>query len=61
VIPPLTTVAIPQQRIGAEAAGMLLALLGGEPPVPGRRLLPTRLVVRGSTGPPPRRAASAAR
>jgi LacI family transcriptional regulator len=53
VSPPLTTVAIPQDRIGAEAARMLLALLGGEAPVPARRLLPTRLIVRGSTGPPP--------
>ena len=50
--PPLTTVAIPQYAIGVEAARTLLALLRGEPTGSDRRLLPTRLVVRGSTGPP---------
>jgi LacI family transcriptional regulator len=53
VQPPLTTVAIPQHEIGATAARALLALLRGAP-VPPRTLLPTRLVVRGSTGPAPR-------
>jgi LacI family transcriptional regulator len=52
VSPPLTTVAIPQHDIGAAAARTLLALLNGEPAVERRRLLPTTLVVRGSTGPP---------
>jgi LacI family transcriptional regulator len=51
VNPPLTTVAIPQHRIGAEAARMLLALLAGDNGAPRRVLLPTELVVRGSTGP----------
>ena len=51
VNPPLTTVAIPQHRIGAEAARMLLALLAGDDGAPRRVLLPTELVVRGSTGP----------
>jgi LacI family transcriptional regulator len=53
VQPPLTTVAIPQHEIGATAARALLALLRGAP-VPPRTLLPTRLVVRGSTGTAPR-------
>jgi LacI family transcriptional regulator len=49
--PPLTTVAIPQYEIGVAAARMLLERLGSARP-PERRLLPTRLVVRGSTAPP---------
>jgi LacI family transcriptional regulator, galactose operon repressor len=52
VQPPLTTVAIPQHEIGVEAARALLALLRGEPSGVGRRLLPTRLVIRRSTCPP---------
>ena len=53
VQPPLTTVSIPQRDIGAEAAALLLARLDGEGPgEPEQRLLPTRLVVRGSTAPP---------
>lgn len=48
--PPLTTVAIPQREIGAQAARMLLARLDGEDVGRAeRRLLPTALVVRGST------------
>jgi LacI family transcriptional regulator len=54
VQPPLTTVAIPQYEIGVEAARLLLALLGGgdDGAPPPRILLPTRLVVRGSTARP---------
>lgn len=51
--PPLTTVAIPQYQVGVEAARMLLAVRQGSRPDPYRRLLPTTLVVRGSTAPPP--------
>ena len=51
VQPPLTTVAIPQHEIGVAAARLLLARLAGGPDGPERVLLPTRLVVRGSTGP----------
>ena len=47
VTPPLTTVAIPQHELGVHAARMLLALLSGENVT--RVLLPTHLVVRGST------------
>jgi LacI family transcriptional regulator len=54
VQPPLTTVAIAPHEIGAEAARMLLARLGGgDPGPPPRRWLPTRLVVRRSTATPP--------
>ncbi|GAA1477111.1 LacI family DNA-binding transcriptional regulator [Nocardioides aestuarii] len=50
--PPLTTVAIPHQQIGAEAARLLLDAIS-EPDRPARSvLLPLSLVVRGSTAPP---------
>jgi LacI family transcriptional regulator len=50
--PPLTTVAIPQYDIGACAAELILGLMA-ERGEPVHRLLPTELMVRGSTGPPP--------
>jgi LacI family transcriptional regulator len=47
--PPLTTVRIPHREMGAAAADVLLELLA-EPQTPPRQiLLPTTLVVRGST------------
>jgi LacI family transcriptional regulator len=53
--PPLTTVAIPRREIGVAAAELLLERLAGATGAgPERRLLPTRLVVRGSTAPPRR-------
>ena len=51
VAPPLTTVSIPQRRVGIEAARVLLTLLAGDLSAP-TTLLPTTLVVRGSTAPP---------
>ncbi|MFS8477797.1 MAG: LacI family DNA-binding transcriptional regulator [Micromonosporaceae bacterium] len=49
--PPLTTVHVPQYHIGVEAARLLLERLDN-PDAPAKRLvLPSRLVVRGSTGP----------
>jgi LacI family transcriptional regulator len=52
VQPPLTTVAIPQERIGAEAARLLLRRFEGDDADAGERvLLPTELIVRGSTAP----------
>ena len=50
--PPLTTIAIPHQQIGTEAARLLLDGIA-EPNRPARSvLLPLTLVVRGSTAPP---------
>jgi LacI family transcriptional regulator len=49
---PLTTVRIPQREIGGEAARLLLDLMT-EPRSAKLLLLPTRLVERASTGPPP--------
>jgi LacI family transcriptional regulator len=52
--PPLTTVHLPHYELGSTAAELLLEELAGEAPRPPRQLvLPTRLVVRGSTGPAP--------
>lgn len=52
VTPPLTTVAQPLHRMGAEALRMLLDVLEGAPREQHLRL-PTSLVVRSSTGPAP--------
>jgi LacI family transcriptional regulator len=52
--PPLTTVDQPLHRMGAEALRMLLDLLDGTPREQHLRL-PTSLVVRASTAPPPPR------
>jgi alanine racemase len=53
--PPLTTVHQPIRRKGEEAARLLLSVVERrEPPRPAHRLLETRLIVRGSTGPAPR-------
>jgi LacI family transcriptional regulator, repressor for deo operon, udp, cdd, tsx, nupC, and nupG len=49
----LTTIAQPVHRQGELAARLLLEVLGGGEPRAGDVVLPTRLVVRGSTGPPP--------
>jgi alanine racemase len=51
--PPLTTVHQPVRQKGEEAARLLLAALGSAgSETDARRVLPTRLVVRGSTAPP---------
>lgn len=49
--PPLTTVRLPAHDLGRAAGRALLERIRGRP-VPARMLLPTELVVRGSTGPP---------
>jgi LacI family repressor for deo operon, udp, cdd, tsx, nupC, and nupG len=50
----LTTIAQPARLQGELAARWLLGVLGGDGAGPGPDLvLPTRLVVRGTTGPPP--------
>lgn len=52
VEPPLTTVSQPLQRMGAEAITLLLDLMRGATDRETHMRLPTRLLVRGSTGPP---------
>ena len=49
--PPLTIVSQPIKQLGWEMAKMLVGLIDGEQP--GPLILPTRLVVRESTEPPP--------
>ena len=53
--PPLTTVQQPVADMGQTAVRLLLDELAGHP-VAQYVVLPTTLVIRGSTGPPPRRA-----
>jgi DNA-binding LacI/PurR family transcriptional regulator len=48
--PPLTTIAIDPEALGATAFELLMALLAGE--TPEHRILPVSLVVRRSTAPP---------
>ncbi|GAA4593331.1 LacI family DNA-binding transcriptional regulator [Planotetraspora phitsanulokensis] len=50
--PGLTTVDQSMYRLGYEAARMLKGLVTGEWKGPGQIVLPTRLMVRGSTAPP---------
>jgi DNA-binding LacI/PurR family transcriptional regulator len=53
--PPLTTVHQPIRRKGEEAVRLLLSVVQRrDPSQPEHRLLETRLIVRGSTGPAPR-------
>jgi LacI family xylobiose transport system transcriptional regulator len=52
--PPLTTVCQPFRDIGAAAAELLLTLIAGRAPAQTRIELPTTLLIRGSTAPPPR-------
>ncbi|HVA91023.1 MAG TPA: LacI family DNA-binding transcriptional regulator [Chloroflexota bacterium] len=56
VNPPLTTVALPRREIGVAAAQRALGLLAGETIQEGaaRGWLPTSLIIRRSTGIPPR-------
>ncbi|MEU4428310.1 LacI family DNA-binding transcriptional regulator [Actinoplanes sp. NPDC024001] len=52
VNPGLTTVAIAKEHIGRVGVELLLELMAdGERPATARRVLPTQLIVRGSTGP----------
>lgn len=48
----LTSIEQPQRDKGRVAAQRLIRALDDDPPPPGRALLPTRLVVRGSTASP---------
>lgn len=56
VNPPLTTVALPRRALGVAAAQRALGLLGSEetPEAAVHHWLPTSLVIRRSTGAPPR-------
>jgi len=47
--PPLTTVAQPKDELGREAMNMLIELMRGVDVPARKRILPTQLVVRGST------------
>ncbi|MDX6326648.1 MAG: LacI family transcriptional regulator [Nocardioidaceae bacterium] len=59
--PPLTTIAIPHQQIGAEAARLLLDAIADPARAARSVMLPLSLVVRGSTAPPKDLTASARR
>jgi LacI family repressor for deo operon, udp, cdd, tsx, nupC, and nupG len=52
--PPLTTVRVDYAGFGEAAAALLLAQIDGAPPPPFE-LAPPKLIVRGSTAPPPLR------
>jgi LacI family transcriptional regulator len=52
-VPPLSTVRQPMQQLGEVATKMLLALMDGETPEQTHLRLPTRLVPRATTAPPP--------
>ncbi len=53
--PPLTTVKFPKARMGRQAAHTILELVQNNEDLPARKVvLPVELVVRASTGPPPR-------
>lgn len=47
--PPLTTLGLNPERIGEEAAGMLIDLVEGTEPRPRHRFVPTELIAREST------------
>jgi LacI family repressor for deo operon, udp, cdd, tsx, nupC, and nupG len=47
--PPLTTIAQPMGDLGREAMSMLIEILTGADVPPRKRILPTQLIVRGST------------
>lgn len=51
--PPLTSVRQPLREMSATATRMLVGLTRGEPPAQDRVEFATRLMVRGSTAPPP--------
>jgi DNA-binding LacI/PurR family transcriptional regulator len=57
--PPLTTIRQPKRLMGQLAGETLFNLLAGTRP-PDTRRLPTELIVRESTAPPPRKSKAAA-
>lgn len=52
--PPLTTVRFAHYEIGRQAAEMLVAQINEDGATPRTLVLPTELIVRGSTAPPPK-------
>lgn len=52
MIPALSTIHQPMQKLGAAAAGLLVTLMNGETPERTHLRLPTRLVARTTTAPP---------
>jgi LacI family transcriptional regulator len=54
LLPPLTSVRIPQREVGTAAAALLLERLADHASPAREILLEPTLVVRGSTAPPPR-------
>lgn len=52
--PPLTTIRQPKQEIGARAMALMIEQLAGDVPSTITEIVPTQLVVRGSTGAIPR-------
>lgn len=53
--PPLTTIEQPTREIGHKAMSLLFDLLNGGKAEPGMHTLPSKLIVRDSAAPPPRR------
>jgi DNA-binding LacI/PurR family transcriptional regulator len=51
--PPLTTVAQPTDEKGRRATALALAGAAGRKRLPRRTILPTELLLRGTTAPPP--------
>lgn len=49
--PPLTTIAQPKGELGREAMNMMIEILANPDVLARKRILPTQLVVRGSTAP----------
>ena len=53
--PPLTTIEQPTREIGNKAMSVLFEMLSGGKPEPALHALPTKLIVRDSAAPPPKR------
>lgn len=53
--PPLTTIEQPTREIGNKAMSVLFEMLSGGKPEPALHTLPTKLIVRESAAPPPKR------
>jgi len=54
IVPPLTSIGQPREELGRTAAEILIAVLTKPGPTPAPRLVRPFLVVRKSTGPPPK-------